>query len=134
MNIQKTTFLSIAQILAIHDQMIKRFRGSPGIRDIRLIESAVGRPQATYDGEELYMTLFDKAAALLQSLLKNHPFIDGNKRTVLTAAGLFLEINGWKLKNQHKEEVQFAIQVDNQRLSIEEISKWLENHSLQKTN
>jgi len=57
--------------------MIKRFGGSSGIRDTSLVESAVFRCQSTYDGEELYPTIFDKAAALLQSLLKNHPFLDG---------------------------------------------------------
>ncbi len=133
MNTSKTVFLSIIQVLIIHDQMIKRFGRSPGIRDIGLIESAAGRPQATYDDEELYATLFDKAAALLQSLLKNHPFIDGNKRTALTSAGLFLAINGWNLKNQHDEEVNFTIQVDKQHLSIEEISTWLEKHSSKRT-
>lgn len=134
MNTSKTVFLSTTHVLAIHDQMIKRFSGSLGIRDIGLIESAVGRPQATYDGEELYKTAFDKAGALLQSLLKNHPFIDGNKRNALTSAGLFLAINGWNLENQHDEEVKFAIQVDNQHLTIEEISTWLEKHSSKRTN
>lgn len=110
--------------------MIKRFGGSAGIRDIGLVESAVGRPQSTFGGEYLYDSIFDKAAALLQSLLKNHPFVDGNKRTALSSAGLFLKTNGYKLLNQHKEEVEFAVKVDNGNLTIEQISEWLKKHSL----
>ena len=122
-------YLSTPQILAIHYQMVKRFGGSQGIRDIGLIESAVGRPQATFDGIDLYESLFDKAAALLQSLLKNHPFVDGNKRTAITSSGIFLNMNGYELINYHDEEVEFVVAVDNQGLSIKEISAWLKKHS-----
>ncbi len=122
-------YLAPEQVLAIHDQMVKRFGGSHGVRDLGLIESAVARPQASFDGNDLYETLFDKAAALLQSLLKNHPFVDGNKRTALTSAGVFLKMNGWKLMNIHQEEVEFGVRVDNAHLSVEEISKWLKHHS-----
>ena len=122
-------YLTPQQVLAIHDQMVKRFGGSIGVRDIGLVESAVARPQATFDGVDLYDTIFDKAAALLQSLLKNHPFVDGNKRTALTSAGIFLKMNGYNLKNYHEEEVEFGVNVDNKHLSIEEISAWLKKHS-----
>lgn len=94
-----------------------------------LIESAVARPQAGFGGKYLYNSFFDKAAALLQSLLKNHPFVDGNKRTALTSAGLFLRINNYKLINSHMEEVEFAIKVDNGNLSVKEISEWLKKHT-----
>lgn len=122
-------YLTPHQVLAIHDQMIKRFGGSNGLRDMGLFESAVMRPQASYDGNDLYENIFDKAAALLQSLLKNHPFVDGNKRTALASAGIFLKLNGYKLKNYHEEEVKFAVNVDNQNLTMEEISSWLKSHS-----
>ena len=122
-------FLSTPQVLAIYDQMLKRFGGSTGIRDVSLLESELGRPKSTYDGVYLYENLFDKAAALLQSLLKNYPFVDGNKITALTSAAMFLKINGIKLINCHEDEEQFAISIDNQRLSVEEISKWLKSHS-----
>jgi len=94
-------YLTSQQVLYIHDQMIKRFGGSMGIRDIGLLESAVGRPLASFDGKDLYLDIFYKSAALLQSLLKNHPFVDGNKRTALSSAGLFLRINGYILKMHH---------------------------------
>jgi len=127
--VKKITFLTTEQVLFIHDQMVKRFGGSHGVRDLRLVESAVGRPKSTFGGEYLYNSIFDKAAALLQSLLKNHPFVDGNKRTALTSAGLFLKKNNYKLINNHQEEVEFAVRVDNGNLTVEQISKWLKEHS-----
>ncbi len=130
MKTPQITYLTIDQVLLIHDQMVKRFGGSFGIRDLGLIESAIARPQASFDGQDLYVDIFDKAAALLQSLLKNHAFIDGNKRTALTCAGIFLKINGWNLKNTHHEEVEFAVAVDNQHLPLEQIAKWLKEHSV----
>ena len=130
---KKLLFLSTPQVLLIHDQMVKRFGGSLGVRDLGLVESAVARPQASFDNQDLYQTIFDKAAALLQSLLKNHPFTDGNKRTALTSAGLFLKKNDYKLVNQHKEEVEFAVRVDNGNLTIEQISKWLKEHSVKQS-
>ena len=126
---RKTLYLSTIHVLVIHDQMIKRFGGSQGIRDLGLVESAVGRPQATFDDNDLYKTIFEKGAALLQSLFKNHPFTGGNKRTALTAAGIFLKLNGYQLINNHEKEVDFALKVDNERLTIEQIAKWLERHS-----
>lgn len=125
----KFKYLSIAQVLYIHDQMVKQFGGSFGVRDIGLIESAVARPRASFDNQDLYTNIFDKAAALLQSLLKNHPFVDGNKRTALTSAGLFLKMNGWELINNHEKEVEFGVNVDNKNLTLEEISTWLKNYS-----
>ncbi len=125
----KVIYLSTIHVLAIHDQMIKRFGGLPGVRDLGLIESAVGRPQASFDGKDLYKTIFSKAAALLQSLLKNHPFVDGNKRTALTSAGIFLKLNQYQLMNNHDNEVNFALKVDNEKLTIEQIADWLKKHS-----
>lgn len=125
----RIVYLSVPEVLAIHDQAVKRFSGSLGIRDLGLIESAVARPQTTYAGEELYPDIFDKAAVLLQSLLKNHPFVDGNKRTALSSAGIFLKLDGIELQNFHQEEVAFAIRVDNEHLSLEEISSWFRKHS-----
>ncbi len=122
-------YLEPQQILFIHDQVVKRTGGSFGVRDVSLVESAVFRPRASFDGKDLYKTVFAKAPAFLQSLLMNHPFVDGNKRTALTSAGLFLRFNGYTLINTHKEEVKFAIRVDNEHLSLEEITLWLKKNS-----
>lgn len=126
----KIIFLTASRVLFIHDRAVKRYGGAHGVRDLGLVESAVARPQATFGGEYLYVSIFDKAAALLQSLLKNHPFVDGNKRTALTSAGLFLKKNGYELINSHKQEVEFAVRVDNGNLIIEQISQWLKMHSV----
>ena len=129
MTTKKIKFLTNTQVLFIHDRLVKKFGGAFGIRDLGLIKSAVARPQATFDRKYLYNSIFDKAATLLQSLLKNHPFVDGNKRTALSSSAIFLKINGYELINNHKEEVEFAIKVDNQNLTSEQISKWLKDHS-----
>lgn len=125
-------YLTPQQVLAIHDAVIRRTGGSHGLRDLGLLESAVFRPQATYAGEDLYPTLFAKVAALLHSLLKNHPFVDGNKRTSLASAGLFLSINGLQLINTHEKEIEFALKVENESLSFEDIAAWFEQNTKKK--
>lgn len=125
----RINYLSPTQILAIHDQMIKRFGGTPGIRDITLLESAIARPQASFEQKDLYSEIFVKAAALMESLLKNHPFIDGNKRTALTSAGIFLQMNGYRLLNYHQDEITFALEVANKKMRIDSITMWLKQHS-----
>lgn len=115
-------------MLFIHDQLVKRFGGSMGVRDLGLLESALARPQATFDGKDLYPDIFDKAASLMHSLLKNHPFIDGNKRTALASAGIFFKLNGYNLENKHKDELQFALNVENESITLEEIALWLKSN------
>lgn len=95
-----------------------------------LLESAVSRPQAGFANYDLYKTIFDKAAVLLQSLVKNHPFVDGNKRTAFTYAGIFLRLNGYNLRNYHTEAVEFTVKVANQSLDIQKIARWLQDHSV----
>lgn len=122
-------YLTVAQVLAIHDQMVKRFGGSHGIRDIGLVESAVARPKGGFGKEEFYKDIYSKAAALLQSLLKNHSFVDGNKRTALASAGIFLKINGYDFRNSGKEEVGFGVKVDNENLTLQQIASFLKSHT-----
>lgn len=122
-------YLTTPQVLALHDQMVKRFGGSHGVRDLGLIESAVERPKATFDGEDLYPDIFTKAAALMHSLLKNHAFVDGNKRTAYSSCGVFLKLKGYKLQNMHKTSLKFAMNVENNSLELEEIADWLKKHS-----
>ncbi|MEK7186150.1 MAG: type II toxin-antitoxin system death-on-curing family toxin [Patescibacteria group bacterium] len=122
-------YLTTPQVLAIHDQMVKRFGGSHGVRDLGLIESAVERPRMTFDGKDLYPDIFLKAATLMHSLLKNHAFVDGNKRTAYSSCGIFLKLNGYKLENMHKRSLEFAMNVENNSLELEQISKWLKKHS-----
>lgn len=121
-------YLTPQQILAIHDRMIKRFGGSFGVRDVGLMESACARPQASFDGEDLYKTIFEKSAALIHSLLKNHPFVDGNKRTSLSSAGIFLRLNGYKIINSHKDEVKFTMSIENESLDFKQIADWFKKN------
>lgn len=86
-------------------------RGQPGIRDVGLIESALARPQASAFGEDAYPDVFTKAAALLHSLVKNHPFVDGNKRVALAAATSFLWRNGYRLAFTQDAAYDFVIGV-----------------------
>lgn len=122
-------YITLKRVLFIHDQLVKRFGGSLGVRDVGLLESALARPQASFGGEDLYADIFEKAAALMHSLLKNHAFIDGNKRTALASTGIFLKVNGYKLENRHEEELNFALSVENESISLEEIAAWLEKYT-----
>jgi len=127
--VKNIIFLTTEQVLFIHDQMVKRFGGSFGVRDLGLVESAVARPKATFGGEYLYISIFDKAATLLQSLLKNHPFVDGNKRTAWLSTKRFLYINSYHLKAERMKAADFMVWVDNKKPEIGKISSWLRKHS-----
>jgi len=102
-------YLTAEQVLFIHSRIIDETGGMHGIRDLGLLESAVSRPRATFRNKDLYPTSFHKAAALMESLVKNHPFIDGNKRMAITSAAIFLQMNGYLLKASHNELVDFAV-------------------------
>ena len=91
---------------------------------------AVARSKATFDGKELYPDLFMKAAALMDSLINNHPFVDGNKRTGVTAAGLFLRINGLKLSASSKDLVAATLRVAKKDMQIAELATWLGSNSI----
>jgi death on curing protein len=91
-------FLTVEEVLEIHQDQIARYGGSPGVRDMGLLESAVKAPAATYGGEYLNNDLFEMAAAYLLYLVKNHAFIDGNKRVATVAADIFLNMNGLELQ------------------------------------
>ena len=120
--------MTLEQILVIHEDQIERYGGSHGVRNLALIESAVFRPQTSFAGKELYVTIFDKAASLLHSVLLNHAFVDGNKRTAMVATITFLELNGYFLEVSQKELVHFALKVENKKISIEKIANWLKKH------
>jgi death on curing protein len=122
-------YLTAPQLLFIHARLLAETGGSGGIRDLGLLQAAIARPQATFDGQELYPTLYARAAALLHSLVSNHPFVDGNKRVGITAAGLFLRLNGHSLQVTNHALEQFVLQVAQGQLSVEEITMWLEGHS-----
>jgi len=126
MNLQ---YVNIETVYLIHQLIIRRARTKASIRDFTLLHSAVERPKATYSGQDLYPTIFDKAAALLQSITLNHPFTDGNKRTAWSTTHKFLWDNGYHLKARRKDAVDFMVWVDNSKPSIRKISSWLKKNS-----
>jgi death-on-curing protein len=101
-------FLSLAEVLEIHQDQVARYGGDPGIRDMGLLKSAPGMPSATFGGEFLHTDIYEMAAAYLYHLVKNHPFVDGNKRVGAVAAIVFLTLNGYEFD---APEDDFAEQV-----------------------
>lgn len=122
-------YLTAERILFLHSRLISETRGSHGVHDIGLLLAAVARPQATFEKQDLYPNLFSKAAALMESFVKNHPFVDGNKRTGIGAAAMFLALNGFHIAATNEQIVTFTIEVAKGNLSLAEIIKWLEAHS-----
>jgi len=121
--------LDINEVYEIHQAIIKRAGTKASIRDFPLLHSAVERQKATFEGQDLYPTIFLKAGALLQSICLNHAFSDGNKRTAWMATIRFLWINGYHLKSVRKDASEFMIWVDNTHPTLKEISSWLKLHS-----
>ena len=124
-------YLTPEQVLFIHYLIIEETGGSHGIRDIPLLQSAVARPMAVFNDTDLYPDLFTKAAALMHSNIKNHPFVDGNKRTAVTAASIFLLRNSFKITASNKELEQFTLKISSTNTGIEEIAKLFKKHSAQ---
>jgi len=91
-------FLTLDEVLGIHADQMRRYGGSAGLRDLGLLRSAVAMPETTFEGEFLHGTLFEMAAAYLFHIASNHPFVDGNKRTALMCALVFLGLNGQRLE------------------------------------
>ena len=125
-------YLSTEQVLAAHTALIKRYGGSQGIRDQGLLESAIFRPQASAFGREAYPTLFEKSAVLGYSIIQNHPFVDGNKRTEFACIHLMLLINGYDLTSTTKEEVEMIKKVASGEKHEHEIIQWIKEHSSQR--
>ena len=124
-----TRYLTPEQVLFLHDRLVVATGGMHGIRDLNGLLSAFGRPQATFDEKELYPDLLFKAAALMDSLVRNHPFVDGNKRAAIAAAALFLKANGWHLRVDNAEMVRFTLACAQSQVSLAEMAAWLRKYS-----
>jgi len=117
-------YLTIAEVLAIHRQQIDRYGGRNGIRDLGLLESAVFRPQTGY-----YNSVAEEAAALMESLGNNHPFVDGNKRVAFAAAHVFLLVNGFDLKVDATSAFKFVVgSLEAGEFRFAQILKWINEH------
>ena len=122
-------YLTAEQILFLHARLIAETGGSHGLRELNLLLSAVGRPQATFEDRELYPDVYHKAAALLESLIRNHPFIDGYKRTAIAAAAIFLRLNGYRLLADSAELERFTLQAAQSSYTFAQLVEWLRTHA-----
>ncbi len=124
-----TTFLTLDEVLALHTHFIARYGGADGVRDFGMLESALSMPVAGFDGVLLHPTLHEQAAAYLFHLVKNHPFIDGNKRAALGTALVFLELNGFAVEASEDELVRLTIGAADGTVSKSEVAVFLRAHS-----
>ena len=125
---KEPNWLSRALVLAIHDEMIAVFGGEGDLRDSDLLDSALDRPRNlfTYGNDP---TLFDLAAVLCHGLAKNHPFLDGNKRTALLAARAFLFLNGYAFEPNEVDEVEMMVRVADGRIDQDTLAPWFKRFS-----
>ena len=122
-------YLETQEILVIHDQIIEETGGVHGVRDIGLLQSATVRPRTAIAGKEMFGSIFEKAASLLEAFARFHVFTDGNKRTAAIASARFLAINNHELTATNDELVIFMVSVVESRLEITEIAAWFKKHS-----
>ncbi len=121
--------LTLEQILQLHALVLVKDGGAGGVRDIGRLEAVVSAQHQVVFGEELYATVFTKAAALMRGIIGDHPFIDGNKRTAMLAGLTLLEVNGYNFTAQRGELEDFAVRVATDHLDIDAIADWLKRHS-----
>ena len=120
-------FLTLAEVLEIHQDQIARYGGDPGLRDMGLLKSALGMPAATFGGEFLHINMFEMAAAYLYHLVKNHPFIDGNKRAGAVAAIVFLALNGYEFDAPEEDFADMVLAVAQGELDKAEVAVAIRN-------
>jgi death-on-curing protein len=120
-----TLYPSLPEVLAAHARLILLFGGAQGIRDQGALEAALARPQSGY-----YRDIIEQAAALLESLSQNHPFVDGNKRTAIAVTAAFLRINGFRLDFDDLDAYQFLMQLyEAGQFRFEHLEPWLRKHA-----
>jgi death on curing protein len=123
-------FLSIDEVLFIHEDQIERYGGSPEIRDPGLLASAVEQPRAMFDGRFLHADLYEMAAAYLFHIVQNHPFADGNKRAGVAAALVFLDLNGIEIQADEDVLVEHVLAVAQGRCLKPQIATFLREHAV----
>ena len=123
------TALTLEQLLELHVLVIQQTGGSQGLRDLGRLEAAIATQTQSVFDEELYPTLYEKAAAMIRGIVADHPFVDGNKRTAMLTGLTFLHINGIIFAAKPGELEDFAVQVATDHLDVPAIATWLKNHS-----
>ncbi len=118
-------YLSVADLIRINERMVSRWGGIAGLRDQALLESAVARPQMGY-----YQDVIEEAAALCESLLQNHPFLDGNKRAAVVATAVFLRWNGYRLQFADREMYDWLMSLyETDRVTKHALEAWVRTHA-----
>ena len=125
-------YLTLNEVLEVHRQVMAQSGGAEGLMHLPALESALTQPQMTFGGADLYPTLVDKAAALGYALIKNHPFLDGNKRTGHAAMEVFLVLNGYEIRAAVDEQEHVMLQVAASEMDREEFTTWLRTHVVAK--
>lgn len=121
-------FLTVGDVLVLHEEVVRASGGSAGVRDMGAVESAVAQPQAAFGGQELYPTLAEKAAALSFSLVKNHAFVDGNKRIGWASMRVFLRLNGYEIAADVDEQERAVLALAAGETSREDWTAWVKEH------
>ena len=125
-------YLTVEEVERLHALLIEQSRGSRGLRDRGALESVVGQPQATFGGEDLYPTLGKKAAALAFTLVKSHPFVDGNKRTGHAAMEVFLSLNGYEIEADVDEQERLFLNLAAGEVDRKELTRWINKHMVKR--
>jgi death on curing protein len=120
--------IKIEEVEKIHDILIEKFGGLKGIRDQGALDSAINRPYQTFDGQDLYPEPTDKAAAIFESIISNHPFIDGNKRTAYVLMRLMLLSNEIDIHVAQEEKFNFVIKAAEGKLNLDQIRAWISKY------
>jgi death-on-curing protein len=121
--------LTVETVITIHSELISHIGGSPGIRDENLLDMSVNTPFQTFDGVDLYPTLVDKAAHLTYSLIKNHPFLDGNKRIGVTVMIIFLKANGVNIDCTNEELAALGWGLADGSVTKTDLHEWIISHT-----
>jgi death on curing protein len=120
---------TVDNVLFLHTVSIGAFGGSEGLRDLESLRAAVARPWGSSFGQDHFPTPFEKAAALAESLIRRHPFIDGNKRTATYAAAYLLETLGYRLETGQQDLEDFAVSIALGGMDTTDIARWIESYS-----
>jgi len=121
--------LTPEQVLFLHDRLVEETGGEHGVRDLGALESALARPHAAFGRTEFYPDLMTKAAALMDGIIRNHPLVDGNKRTGIATAALFLQVNGYRLTATNAELEAFTLRVTTTKPDLAEMFGWFRANS-----
>lgn len=121
-------YVTVNDVIRLHNDQIKKYGGIPGIRDKGSLESAIYQPQATFAGQDLYPNIIEKAAAYVFYLCQSHAFVDGNKRTAAVTLEYFLELNGYELKAEESQFLSVIQNLANHQLGRADLANWLRSN------